>query len=71
MTNPTKRPNRLSPYEALEAELRKLRMEVQELKERVRAERRRADKHADEISVLHEIEAERVRRNSWTNGMMG
>jgi regulator of replication initiation timing len=62
---------RPSPYEALEAENRKLRMEVQELKERVRAERRRANQHADEVACIRQQQVEQVRRNSWTNGVMG
>lgn len=51
-----------SSIAAMEAELRKLRHENQVLKERVHAERRRADQFAADNAVLHEIEVARARR---------
>ena len=55
--------------EDLDAELRKLRFEVEQLKDKlkeanakVRAERRRADQHADEVTTLRDIEAAYARR---------
>jgi hypothetical protein len=49
----------------LEEENRKLRLQVEELREMVRKERRRADLHADEIAVMRQSQALMARRSSW------
>jgi hypothetical protein len=51
-----------STVAALEAELRKLRHENQVLKDRVRAERRRADQHADEVACIRQQQVDQARR---------
>lgn len=51
---------------ALEEQITKLKVQNEALKDQVRHERRRANKHADEVAVLHEIETARARRrNEW------
>lgn len=75
MTKP--RPKNAARYitDTVDAELRRLRFKVEQLEAQVRKERRRADKHADELAVarhelmfLQEQQVDQVRRAM--NGVM-
>jgi regulator of replication initiation timing len=55
--------------DTMEAELRKLRLENQQLKDQVRAERRRANQHADEVAMIRQQQVAQVQRNGWVNGV--
>lgn len=59
-----RRPKNAARYitEPLEAELRKLRLQVEKLQDQVRKERRRADQHADEVACLRRQQVYEARR---------